>query len=127
MNSLFITPSGSGPVRRTVVTKLAVNGASVTATGIIPAGAIPIGIATEIITALTGSVTGYSVGDGSDIDRWGVAAAKIIGTKTNNADWTTSTIQMFNTAQDIVLTPTTANFNGTGAIVITVDYLTNVP
>jgi hypothetical protein len=129
MNSLFVTPTGTGPVRRAVQIKTTASGATVTATGIIPDGAIPIGISTEVTTALgeTNGTSGYSVGDGSDADRWGTVTGVAVGTKTNNADWTTTVIQMFNSAQNIVLTALGGNFDGTGVIVVTVDYLTNTP
>lgn len=129
MNSLIVTPSGTGPVKQAKAILTAAVGASITAVGIIPDGAIVIGIATEVTTALgTGSGTsGYRVGDGSDTDRWGVAAAVLIGTKTNNSNWTVTTVNLFTAAQNIVITADGGNFNGTGVIVLTVDYLSNVP
>jgi hypothetical protein len=61
--------------------------ATLTATNLIPDGAFLLGVSTRITTALTGS-TGFSVGDGSDADLYGVQAAATQGSTTSNADAT---------------------------------------
>jgi len=98
---------------------------AVTAATFIPDGAIPLAISTYIETAISGAgVTGYSVGDGADIDRWGAVAGIIAGTHTANDDWTATTIQAFIAAQAITLTATGANFAAGGKIRVTMTYIT---
>jgi hypothetical protein len=102
-----------------------VTGATVTATSLIPDGALVVGVTTKITTQLgaTGGTTGYQVGDGTDPDRWGVAAAVTAGTTTDNTNATATTVQMFTAANDVVLTADGGNFDGTGVIDVNVFYL----
>jgi hypothetical protein len=102
-----------------------VTGASVTATAIIPDGAVVVGVTTKVTTGLgTGSgTTGYTVGDGSDVDRWGVVVGTASGTSSDNTNWTATTIQAFTAASDIVITASGGNFDGTGVIYVSVQYL----
>jgi hypothetical protein len=60
-----------------------VGGASLTTSGLIPRGSILLGITTRITTALTGS-TGFTVGDGADVDIYGIQAAATQGVTTGN-------------------------------------------
>lgn len=101
-------------------------GATVTATNLIPAKAQLIGIATRITTQLgNGSgTTGYSVGDGSDADRWGVAGAVTVGTVTDQDSATADPSGYFNAANNVVLTATGGNFDGTGVIRVVAAVLT---
>lgn len=122
--------SGGGvsirPVIRTVSTTLSgLSGASATATGLIPDGAIVVGVSTRVTVALgtDNSTSGYTVGDGSDADRWGAVTGTAVGTSSNNTDWTGTTVQAFTSAANVVLTAAGGNFDGRGAIEITVDYL----
>lgn len=103
----------------------AVSGASVTATSLIPDGAFVIGVATRVTTAIGngGGTTGYQVGDGSDADRWGSIAAITAGTTSSNADATANFTGAFTSANNVVITAVGGNFDGTGAIRVTVAYL----
>lgn len=102
-----------------------VSGATVTATGIIPDGAIVVGVTTKVTVSLGtgGGTTGYTVGDGADADRWGDVTATAAGTTTDNRDWTATTVQAFTAASDVVITAKGGNFNGTGTIYVSVQYL----
>lgn len=97
------------------------SGASVTATNLIPAGAVVVGVTTRVSTAITGA-TGYQVGTALDPDRWGDKAGTAIGTTTDNRDWTAGTIECFTAATSVVITAKTANFTD-GAMLVTVHYL----
>ena len=99
-------------------------GATVTATGLIPAKANVLGINTVVTTALgTGTgTTGYTVGDGSDADRWGSVTGTVAGTDTDQTDATANPTGWFTAANDVVLTALTGNFDGTGVILIDVAY-----
>ena len=109
---------------RTVSASLtAAAGATITATNLIPDGAIVVGVTTKVTTALGGTLTGYQVGDGTDPDRWGAIVGTAVGTSSDNRDWTATTIQAFTAANNVVLTSVGANFNGTGVIYVSVQYL----
>ncbi len=108
------------------VTLSSVSGATVTASSLIPDGAVVIGVTTKVTTGLgTGSGTsGYTVGPASgDDDRWGSVSATAAGTSTDNRDWTATTIQAFTSAEDVKLTALGGNFDGTGVIDVSVQYL----
>jgi len=106
-------------------TLASVSGATVTATGIIPDGAVVVGVTTKVTVALGtgGGTSGYNVGDGSDPDRWGAITGTVAGTSSDNTNWTAGTIQAFTAASDIVITAVGGNFNGTGTIYVSVQYL----
>ena len=101
-------------------------GATATATNLIPAKAQLIGIATRITTELGASTgtTGYTVGDGTDADRWGTAAAVTVGTVTDQDSATADPSGYFNAANNVVLTATGGNFDGTGVIRVVAAVLT---
>jgi hypothetical protein len=112
-------------IKSAVGTASAVSGASVTLSGLIPDGALVLGVTTEIVTALgaTNSTTGYTVGDGADADRWGVVAAITQGTVSSGTAVTSGTVSVFTAANDVVLTATGGDFDGTGAIRVHVHYI----
>lgn len=102
-----------------------VSGASVTATSLIPDGAVLVGLTTKVTTGLgtSNGTTGYQVGDGSDADRWGAVVGTASGTSSDNRDWTAGTITGFTAAQNVVITAVGGNFNGTGVIYVSAQYL----
>jgi hypothetical protein len=100
----------------------ALSGASATTTGtFIPDGAVVVGVTTRVATALTGAA-GYTIGDGTDADRWGDITGTAVGTTSDNRNWTAGTIECFTAGGNITLTAKTANFTA-GAIEISVFYL----
>jgi hypothetical protein len=103
------------------VTLSALSGASVTAAGLIPAGAVVMGVTSRVSTLITGA-DGYQIGTGADADRWADKTGVAVGTTTDNRDWTAGTIENFAAATDVIVTAKTANFTA-GAIVVTVHYL----
>ena len=105
------------------ISQTATAGATITLTGLIPDGAVVMGVTTKVTTALTGGVTGYQIGTGADPDRWGVAATATLGTTTDNRDWTAGTIECFTAATDVILTANGASFSGTGVIYVSIQYL----
>ena len=97
-----------------------------TAADFIPDGAVPLAISTYVQTAITtAGLTGYNIGDGADADRWGAITGDIVGTKSNNSDWTATTIQAFIAAQAITLTAVGANFPAGGKIRVCMTYVSN--
>jgi len=95
--------------------------ASLTTSGLIPDGAWLIGVTTRVTTALT-TATDYSVGDGSDVDLYGVAGAVTQGTTTDNSDATATWSNPKLIAGEVTLT-----FTGTcdaGVIRVNAHYMT---
>lgn len=113
-------------IKHATTTLSAVSGASVTATNLIPAKSNVLGVNTIVTTALgTGSgTTGYTVGDGSDADRWGAVTGTAAGTDTDQSDATADPRGWFSAANNVVITAAGGNFDGTGAIFVDVAYLT---
>ncbi len=101
-----------------------VSGASVTATGLIPAGAELKGLTTRVTTGLGtgGGTTGYAIGDGSDANRWGSVTGTVAGTTTDDRNWTDFSRFKQAAAQDVVVTALGGDFNGTGVIEICAFY-----
>lgn len=111
-------------IKHATVSKTAAVGASVTATNLIPAKANVLGVNTVVTTGLgvgTGT-TGYTVGDGTDVDRWGVVVGTAAGTDTDQTDATADPTGWFTAANNVVLTASGGNFDGTGVILIDVAY-----
>jgi hypothetical protein len=102
-----------------------VSGASVTAAGLIPAGAVVMGVTSKVTTALgtTNSTAGYKIGTAADDDRWGDIAGTAIGTTSDNRNWTSGTIECFTAATDVIVTATGGNFDATGVIYLSVQYM----
>lgn len=98
-------------------------GASVTTTISIPKYTHLIGVTTRVTTEL-GTVTGYTVGDGTDPDLWGVATTKTAGTTTDRSDYTAvDALGPDGSDRTITLTATGGNFDGTGVIEVCAFYL----
>ncbi len=97
-------------------------GSSVTAAGLIPAGSFVIGVNVRVLTLVTGP-TGFDVGDGIDVDRWGNSIAVAGSTTTTIVDYTTGAVTTFQVANDVVITSDGVDFTG-GTIRIVVNYLT---
>jgi len=109
-------------IKTRAVTLSGLTGASVaTTTGLIPDGAVLVGLTTRVSTAITGA-TGYDIGDGSDADRWGANIGFALNTASDNRDWTATTIQCFTAAQEVTLTAVGGNFTD-GAVQIVAHYL----
>lgn len=102
-----------------------VSGASVTATGLIPAGAVILGVTSKVTTALgTGNgTTGYKIGTAADDDRWGNITGTAAGTTSDNRDWTSGTVECFPAATNVIVTANGGNFNGTGVIYLSVQFM----
>lgn len=98
------------------------SGSSVTAAGLIPAGSFVIGVNVRVLTTVTGP-TGFDVGDGVDVDRWGNSIAVAGSTTTTIADYTSGALTLFPAANDVVITSDGVDFTG-GSIRIVVNYIT---
>ncbi len=101
------------------------SGSSATAVGLIPAGSFVVGITVRVTTTVTGP-SGFDVGDGIDVDRWGNSIAVASGTTTDITDFTSGAVTNFPVANDVVITSDGVDFTG-GAVRITVHYQTLNP
>ena len=97
-------------------------GASVTATNLIPAGSLVLGVSCRVTTAITGAST-FDVGDGADVDRFGGAIAISPNTTSDLTDTTVATPPIYAGDTDVVLTANVSDFTA-GAVRITVHYIT---
>lgn len=117
---------GRRVVKWATTTLSAVTGASVTATGLVPARAQMLdGVISKVTTALgtTNGTTGYAVGTVGDPNQWGDIVGTATTTASGTANFTASPNLAFSTAaQDVVVTAAVGNFNGTGAIYLAVPY-----
>jgi hypothetical protein len=109
-------------------TVAAATAATLTASNLIPAGSFVLGITLRVETTFdnTSSLTTFSVGDGSDADRWGTAIARTAadrwgtaiartaGTTVDLTDATASPGGWFISANDVVLTADAGTFNVAG-------------
>lgn len=97
------------------------SGATVTASSLIPADAIVMGVTVRVTTTITGATT-FTIGDGTDADAWGAGIALTSGTTTAPGDFVAAVPVIYSAANDVVLTATGSNFSA-GAVRITVHYM----
>lgn len=97
-----------------------------TCLNLIPAGSMVVGVTTRVTTAVTGSsgFTGFSIGDGTDADRWGANVAPGLNETTDLTDCTITSIPIYSSATSIILTQVGgATFNTGGVVRVTVHYI----
>lgn len=99
----------------------ALSGATVTATNLIPAGSLVLGVTARVTTLITGA-TSFEIGDGTDVDRWGTAVAVAANTTTDIANFTIASPVNYTAANNVVLTANGSNFTA-GAVRLTVHYI----
>jgi len=98
------------------------SGTTATATLLIPAGAVVLGVTTRVTSLITGPA-GYDVGDGTNTDRWGNSIAVANGTTSDPTDYVSSAMEIFPVATDVVITSDGVAFTG-GQVRVTVHYMT---
>lgn len=99
--------------------------ATITASNLIPAHALLIGISGRITTTFTGA-TSFHVGDGSDADLWGASIAVAAGTTFDNTDATANPQGTWSASgRSVTLTAVggTGAFTSTGSIQLIAHYL----
>lgn len=96
-----------------------------TATNLIPAASIVHGVVCRVTTAVTGC-TSFSVGDGTDADRWGAGILVAANTTSTPANFTTTNAaHIYTAATSVVLTAAGGGaVFSTGAVRIVVYYST---
>ena len=98
----------------------ALSGATVTATNLIPANCILLGVTARVTTAITGATT-FDIGDGTTADRFGNDIAIALNTTANNC----IAPALVTAATNVVLTANGSNFTG-GAVRLTAHFITLV-
>tara|TARA_R100001244_G_scaffold25113_2_gene25462 strand:+ start:114554 stop:115786 length:1233 start_codon:yes stop_codon:yes gene_type:complete len=120
--SVTSTNTAIGTIQHTETLLSGLTGATVTATSLIPAGALVLGVSARVTTTITGATT-FDVGDGADVDRWGTAIVLTAATLVQPADYTDNTVVWQGSAAgDVVLTANGSNFTA-GAIRVVVTYM----
>ncbi len=105
-----IQGSAATTVQSATVVVATPSGATATAAGIIPAGALVLGVTVRSLNP-TGPA-GYDVGDGTNTDRWGNSISTVPGTASSSADFVSSAVEIFPVANDVVLTSDGVAFTG---------------
>ena len=96
---------------------------SSTATDLIPANSLVLGVTVFVKTIIVGTTAvSFDIGDGTDADRWGTGIAFAAGTDTNIADFTITGPAYYGAATDVVLTPDAGTLD-TGEVRIAVHYI----
>ncbi len=116
---------GRGVVGQNDVLLSSLSGASVTTSGLVPAGSHLLSVTVRVNTEVTGA-TSFDVGDGTDQDKYGAAVGLTAGTVTNPEDSTTDPMSWSASAQEVTLTANGSNFTG-GAVRVSAMYLTHHP
>jgi len=81
------------------------NASPITLSNAIPAGRRVLGVTTRISATVSGGgVTGYQIGDGTDVDRWGSITGTAIGVTSDSTDFTADPEEFFLVDSDIVIT-----------------------
>ena len=108
-------------INRATTLLSALSGATVTATNLIPAGSLVLGVTARVTTLITGA-TSFEIGDGVDADRWGTTIAVAANTTTDIANFTIASPVYYTAANNVVLTANGSNFTA-GAVRLTVHYI----
>lgn len=112
-------------IQSATVVLSAFSGGTKTATNLIPAGAVVLGVTIRVTTLITsgdGSVA-MTIGDGTTADLWGSGIVFTLGTTTTGADFKAgSTPKNYPAATSVVFTATGGTFSA-GAVRITVHYV----
>lgn len=98
-----------------------------TAVDIIPSGALVLGVTVYVIEDITSdNSVSFTIGDGSDADRWGAGIDFSEGTYTDASEFTITSPVYYGAATSVVLTPDDDAFTG-GLVRIAVHYITLTP
>jgi len=84
-------------------------GATVTLTGIIPAGAVVLGVLARVTAVVTGAASS-NIGDGTTASKWAAAVPLTLGFATTNLTGTAPAPTYYAAATNVVLTAVTANY-----------------
>lgn len=109
-------------IRVSTTEETGMTGATVTATNLIPAASLVLGVTVYVTTTIEGG-SDFDIGDGTDPDAWGNGIAYASGTTSTIADFTVTTPAFYASATSVVLTQQGAGNFTAGACRITVHYI----
>jgi hypothetical protein len=113
----FTGASGSNlAIKTKTATITGMSGGTASSASFIPAGCVVLGFAlrvTTLITAETG--VSFSIGDGSDVDKWGTGIAFAANTTVIATGWVAGAPTHYASAANLVLTPNAGTFSA-GAV-----------
>lgn len=118
---LAVSPKLAKCSVKAVETEVECSGATVTASNLVAAKNYLLGVVIRVTEAITGA-TSFSIGDGSDADRFGATIAITLGTTTSEANFTASPVGFLSSALSVVLTAAGADFTD-GKVRITAFYI----
>lgn len=97
----------------------------IAAGGIIPAGSLVMGVATRVKDqfGVSGGLTTLSIGDGTDVDRWGGGTSINAGTITDLRNVTDPIVRISTLLTDVVITADAGTFDASGSIVVTAYFI----
>lgn len=101
------------------------SGASVSTSGFIGTDGVVLGVTVRVTDTITGA-TSFSIGDGTDVDRFGANIALTSGTTTRLGDHTATPPFLYTGSMDVVLTANGSNFTG-GSVIVGLYYYTLTP
>jgi hypothetical protein len=116
-------------IQSATTTVSSATGATISASNLIPAGSIVIGVDSRVTTAFTGgTITAISIGDGTTAAMWSSATGITLGSVTNSTNYiSTWTPRLYSAATSVVVT-STGTFGSVGTIRLTVYFIsTNGP
>lgn len=94
-----------------------------TATDLIPAGSLVLGVTAFVETEVTGTTAvSFAIGDGSDVDRWGTGIVFAEDTSTSISDFTIASPVYYGVSTSVVLTPDAGTLDE-GKVRIAVHYI----
>jgi hypothetical protein len=108
-------------IQQATVLSGAMSGATLTLSNLIPAGSLVVGVTVRVTTLITGA-TSFTIGDGTDVDKWGTGVAVAAGTTTTLANVTSTAPTIYTAATNVVLTAAGGNFTA-GVVRVTVHYI----
>ena len=118
--------AAKGEIKTASVTVNSSDGvATLTATSLIPAGALVLGVVARVVTSFGNGhgLTTFKIGDGTDDDRWGNTIARTTGTTTDGTYFTIANPVYYAAATNVVLTSIGGNFDSNGQARVTVIYV----
>jgi len=126
-NQLPISSGGSATLYQmsAALSPVLSSGSTHTFSNLIPAGAFLLGVTIRVFATITGP-TSFDIGDGVDVDKWGAGIALSVATGTSIVDFTSTSVEMYPTAQDVIITANGGDFTA-GQIRCAVHWIALVP
>jgi len=109
---------------RTVRLRPVAGEATMTASGLFLAGARIAGVTTEITRPFgtTNSLTGFAVGDGTVVDRWGTQTSLVPPAQTDQANFQAGDWPVYASGGNAVISALSGTFDANGEVEITAHY-----